>query len=90
MGVTPKLNDVQKLAVILMMLAGRVGPLTLAFSFPVNGFRRRTATPKKASWYEEACKVKRVGVVVGLGIFGLNVAKEPLRERNRSNRHRQK
>jgi len=32
MGVTPKLGDVQKLAIILMMFAGRVGPLTLAFS----------------------------------------------------------
>jgi trk system potassium uptake protein TrkH len=32
MGITPKLSDVQKLAIILMMFAGRVGPLTLAFS----------------------------------------------------------
>ena len=32
MGVTPALNDVQKIAVTLMMFAGRVGPLTLAFS----------------------------------------------------------
>ena len=32
MGITPKLNDVQKYALILMMFAGRVGPLTLAFS----------------------------------------------------------
>jgi trk/ktr system potassium uptake protein len=32
MGVTPKLNDLQKVALILMMFAGRVGPLTLAFS----------------------------------------------------------
>jgi trk system potassium uptake protein TrkH len=32
MGVTPKLSDIQKLAIILMMFAGRVGPLTLAFS----------------------------------------------------------
>ena len=32
MGVTPKLNDLQKLALILMMFVGRVGPLTLAFS----------------------------------------------------------
>jgi trk system potassium uptake protein TrkH len=32
MGVTPKLNDIQKYALILMMFAGRVGPLTLAFS----------------------------------------------------------
>jgi trk system potassium uptake protein TrkH len=33
MGVTPKLNEIQKLAIILMMFAGRVGPLTLAFSW---------------------------------------------------------
>ena len=32
MGVTPKLNDLQKYALILMMFAGRVGPLTIAFS----------------------------------------------------------
>jgi trk system potassium uptake protein TrkH len=32
MGVTPRLNDIQKLALALMMFAGRVGPLTLAFS----------------------------------------------------------
>lgn len=32
MGVTPNLNDFQKVAVIFMMFAGRVGPLTLAFS----------------------------------------------------------
>ena len=32
MGITPKLNDSQKYALILMMFAGRVGPLTLAFS----------------------------------------------------------
>jgi trk system potassium uptake protein TrkH len=33
MGITAKMNDVQKLAIILMMFAGRVGPLTLAFSW---------------------------------------------------------
>ncbi|MBM4277485.1 MAG: hypothetical protein FJ130_06305 [Deltaproteobacteria bacterium] len=32
MGITPKLNDIQKCAIILMMFVGRVGPLTLAFS----------------------------------------------------------
>ncbi|MGQ9510198.1 MAG: TrkH family potassium uptake protein [Thermodesulfobacteriota bacterium] len=32
MGVTIRLSDVQKIAIILMMFAGRVGPLTLAFS----------------------------------------------------------
>ncbi len=40
MNLTPKLNDIQKLAIILMMFAGRVGPLTLAFSFSVSGFRK--------------------------------------------------
>ena len=39
MGVTPKLNDLQKLAIILMMFAGRVGPLTLAFSWYAAGKR---------------------------------------------------
>jgi trk system potassium uptake protein TrkH len=33
MNVTPMLNDIQKLAIIVMMFAGRVGPLTLAFSW---------------------------------------------------------
>ena len=33
MGITAKMNDLQKLAIILMMFAGRVGPLTLAFSW---------------------------------------------------------
>lgn len=37
MGVTPKLNDIQKLGVILMMFAGRVGPLALAFSWYTAG-----------------------------------------------------
>jgi trk system potassium uptake protein TrkH len=32
MGVTSHLNDFQKGAIILMMFAGRVGPLTLAFA----------------------------------------------------------
>jgi trk system potassium uptake protein TrkH len=32
MGITPKLYDAQKYAIILMMFVGRVGPLTLAFS----------------------------------------------------------
>lgn len=32
MGVTSHLNDIQKLAIILLMFTGRVGPLTLAFS----------------------------------------------------------
>jgi trk system potassium uptake protein TrkH len=33
MGITANMNDMQKLAIILMMFAGRVGPLTLAFSW---------------------------------------------------------
>jgi trk system potassium uptake protein TrkH len=33
MGITPNLSSGQKLAIILMMFAGRVGPLTLAFSW---------------------------------------------------------
>jgi len=37
MGTTAKLTDFQKIAVILMMFVGRVGPLTLAFSLaPVS------------------------------------------------------
>jgi trk system potassium uptake protein len=39
MGVTPKLTDMQKLAIVLMMFAGRVGPLTLAFSWYAAGKR---------------------------------------------------
>jgi trk system potassium uptake protein TrkH len=37
MGITPKMNDFQKIAIILMMFAGRVGPLTLAFSLSRSG-----------------------------------------------------
>lgn len=40
MGVTAKLNDLQKWFLMLMMLAGRVGPLTLAFSLAREGRRR--------------------------------------------------
>ena len=40
MGVTPTLNDLQKYALILMMFAGRVGPLTLAFSLSRSVGRR--------------------------------------------------
>jgi trk system potassium uptake protein TrkH len=50
MGVTPKLNDGQKLAVILMMFAGRVGPLTLAFSW-------FSARRKEIRYAEEAVMV---------------------------------
>jgi trk system potassium uptake protein TrkH len=41
MGVTPKLNDIQKYALIIMMFAGRVGPLTLAFSLSRGTGKRR-------------------------------------------------
>ncbi|MDD5711917.1 MAG: TrkH family potassium uptake protein, partial [Smithellaceae bacterium] len=44
MGITAKMNDLQKLAIILMMFAGRVGPLTLAVSW---------STPKKIITYAE-------------------------------------
>jgi trk system potassium uptake protein TrkH len=52
MGITPKLNDIQKYALILMMFAGRVGPLTLAFSLS------RGAVGKGLTYAEE-------GVMVG-------------------------
>jgi len=44
MGITEKMNDMQKLAITLMMFAGRVGPLTLAFSW---------GTPRKGITYAE-------------------------------------
>jgi trk system potassium uptake protein len=44
MGITAKLNNLQKLSIILMMFAGRVGPLTLAFSWGV---------PRKGVTYAE-------------------------------------
>jgi len=40
MNVTPQLNDIQKIAVVIMMFAGRVGPLTLAFSLAAVSSRR--------------------------------------------------
>ncbi len=52
MGVTPRLNDLQKYALILMMFVGRVGPLTLAFSLS------RSAGGKTLTYAEE-------GVMVG-------------------------
>ncbi len=52
MGVTPDLNAAQKVAIILMMFAGRVGPLTLAFSFS------RKALTRSLTYAEE-------GVMVG-------------------------
>lgn len=52
MNLTPSLNTPQKLAIILMMFAGRVGPLTLAFSLA------RIAAKKGFTYAEE-------GVMVG-------------------------
>jgi trk system potassium uptake protein TrkH len=52
MGITPKMNDVQKLAIIFMMFVGRVGPLTLAFSLA-------RGAPKSSLTYAEE------GVMVG-------------------------
>jgi trk system potassium uptake protein len=40
MGATPKLSDPQKIALVLMMFAGRVGPLTLAFSLSLLGGKK--------------------------------------------------
>jgi trk system potassium uptake protein TrkH len=40
MNLTPKLNDIQKLAIALMMFVGRVGPLTLAFSLSLSASRK--------------------------------------------------
>ena len=50
MGITPKLNDIQKLAIVLMMFAGRVGPLALAFSW-------YTAGKKEIKYAEESVMV---------------------------------
>jgi trk system potassium uptake protein TrkH len=49
MGATQKLNDIQKLAIVLMMFAGRVGPLTLAFSW--------SATKRGITYAEESVMV---------------------------------
>jgi trk system potassium uptake protein TrkH len=48
MNVTPKLNEVQKIAVILMMFAGRVGPLTLAFSLAAASSKREITYAEEA------------------------------------------
>lgn len=50
MGITPKLNDIQKLSIVLMMFAGRVGPLALAFSW-------YTAGKKEIKYAEESVMV---------------------------------
>jgi len=39
MGITPLLNDLQKIILSIMMFAGRVGPLTLAFSLSLKSTR---------------------------------------------------
>lgn len=52
MNLTPKLNEAQKIAIMLMMFAGRVGPLTLAFSLA------RMSSKKSLTYAEE-------GVMVG-------------------------
>ncbi len=44
MGITANMNDIQKLAIVLIMFAGRVGPLTLAFAW---------SAPKKGITYAE-------------------------------------
>jgi trk system potassium uptake protein TrkH len=41
MGVTAKLTDIQKLLIAFMMFAGRVGPLTLAFSLSYREGKKR-------------------------------------------------
>jgi trk system potassium uptake protein len=40
MGISSKLNDIQKIAIIVMMFAGRVGPLTLAFSLSISSSKK--------------------------------------------------
>jgi trk system potassium uptake protein TrkH len=40
MGITQKLSDLQKILIIIMMFAGRVGPLTLAFSLSIQTSRK--------------------------------------------------
>jgi trk system potassium uptake protein TrkH len=51
MDLTSSLNSVQKLAIILMMFAGRVGPLTLAFSLA------RISAQKRFTYAEEGIMV---------------------------------
>lgn len=40
MGITPRLNDFQKIVLMIMMFAGRVGPLTLAFSLSIQASKK--------------------------------------------------
>jgi len=51
MNLTPKLNDFQKVAITVLMFAGRVGPLTLAFSLS------RRALKKTLTYAEEGIMV---------------------------------
>ncbi len=51
MNLTPKLNDIQKVAITILMFAGRVGPLTLAFSLS------RRALKKTLTYAEEGIMV---------------------------------
>ncbi len=48
MGITPKLNDIQKYVLIIMMFVGRVGPLTLAFSLSRSTQKRRVTYAEEA------------------------------------------
>jgi len=52
MGVTPKLNDVQKLALVLMMFVGRVGRSPWRFLFPGKQGRSVSRMPRKGSWLD--------------------------------------
>jgi trk system potassium uptake protein len=51
MNLTPKLNEIQKIAITILMFAGRVGPLTLAFSLS------RRALKKTLTYAEEGIMV---------------------------------
>ena len=51
MNLTPKLSDIQKIAITILMFAGRVGPLTLAFSLS------RKAVKKTLTYAEEGIMV---------------------------------
>jgi trk system potassium uptake protein len=48
MGVTSSLTDMQKLAIIVMMFAGRIGPLTLAFSLSFSKAGRELVYAEEA------------------------------------------
>jgi trk system potassium uptake protein TrkH len=51
MNLTPKLNEIQKIAIVILMFAGRVGPLTLAFSLT------RRSVKKTLTYAEEGIMV---------------------------------